>query len=352
MKSAAAGFLLLCVLMAIPGQSSAAGDADPFFGVISQREMQADDFDRMEWGRLGSFRYPIDWDMIQATEDSDMNWKRIDSLVEATAVRGIDFLPTLYNSPSWLTSDFRRMPVWGPHAISLWKKFAASAVVRYGTDGIYWQKHPEVPYRPVMKWQIWNEPNIRNFASPVSPRIYGKLVKISSAAIRLVDPDGKIVTGGFYAKPPKGTGIEASTFMDRLYRIPGFRSSFNVAAIHPYASNTGDSIRRTFPLRRSLNRHHNRRKRMVITELGWGSDSATTFGMGNAEDQGAQLRSAYRKFLQYRRTLKLDAIYWFSWSDLPDGTDTCSFCLKTGLFDSQGEAKPAWFRLLDFTHDI
>ncbi len=351
-KVAVAAILAVVGFFGIAGESRAADDSDPFYGIISQRTMHAEDFDKMEWGRLGSFRYPVDWGAIQPAQGADFNWDRIDSLVEATSRRGIDFLPTMYNSPNWLSTDYRRMPVWGPGAISLWKKFLTSAVARFGTDGTFWVNNPEVPYRPVMKWQIWNEPNIRNFAKPVSPRRYAKLMKVSAAAIRRTDPNAKLVTGGLYAKPPKGTGIESSKFFNRLYRTRGFKQSFNIAAIHPYASNTGDSIRRTFPLRWSLNRHHDRRKHMVITELGWGSDSATTFGKGDADGQGLQLRSAYRKYLKYRRKLKLDSIYWFSWSDLPPGADSCSFCHKTGLFDSSGEAKPAWFRLLDFTHEI
>ncbi|MGK2956787.1 MAG: hypothetical protein ACSLFI_14110 [Solirubrobacterales bacterium] len=331
---------------------SRAADPDPFYGVISQQLMDDGDFDKMEWGRLGSFRMPIDWGVIQREQGGQMNWAWIDAMVAATAERNIDFLPTMYNSPKWVALDHRRMPIWNPDVIAKWRAFLQSAVSRYGADGSFWVSNPDVPYRPVLKWQIWNEPNIGNFAFPVSPRRYARLVMISANVIRNVDPDAKIVAGGLYAKPPRDTGIEASVFLDRLYRTRGFRSSFDIAAIHPYATTTGLSIQRTFPVRRSLNRHKDRSKHIMITELGWGSDSATAFGMDDPEGQGIQLRSAYSKFLEYRRKLKLDAIYWFSWSDLPAGSVTCSFCLETGLFDSDGEAKPAWFRLLDFTHDI
>lgn len=351
-KSIAAAVLFFGAFMTGTARAQAGEGADPFYGIISQQTMLSEDFDRMEWGRLGSFRYPVDWGAIQSTKNGSFDWRQVDRVVQATAVRGIDFLPTMYAVPHWLSTDYRRLPVWGPGAISLWKKFLTSAVARYGRDGAFWVRNPEVPYRPVMKWQIWNEPNIRSFARPVSPRRYAKLMKISARTVRLADPGAKLVTGGFYATPPRGKGIESSRYLDRMYRIRGFRQSFDIAAIHPYAGSTGASVRRTFPLRRSLNRHRDRRKHLVITELGWGSDSATIFGKGDADSQGHQLRSAYRKYLGYKRDLKLDAIYWFSWSDLPEGFDSCSFCLETGLFDSLGEPKPAWYRLLDFTHEI
>ena len=345
-------FILVFAAVLAFAAPSRGSDPDPFYGVISQHMMQDQDFETMEWGRLGSFRMPVSWRTIQSEAGGKMHWDWMDLMVAATAERNIDFLPTMYNTPAWLAPDRRRMPIWDRDAISRWKNFLRVAVARYGTDGSFWVENPQVPYRPILKWQIWNEPNIRNFAFPVSPKRYAKLVRFSADAIRNADPDAKIVLAGFYAKPPRGTGIESSAFLDRLYRFRGFRSSFDVAAIHPYASTTGLSVRRTLPLRKSLNRHRDRRKHMMITELGWGSDSATVFGKGDPEGQGVQLRSAYRKFLEHRRALKLDSIYWFSWVDLPDGTDTCAFCLKTGLFDSDGEAKPAWYRLLDFTHGI
>ena len=347
-----AGVLFIAGTLAFVSPSRAADDVDPFYGIISQRAMHEKDFDTMEWGRLGSFRMPVEWGGIQSEEDGEMNWNRIDGLVTATAERGIDFLPTMYATPQWLAGDRRRIPVWNKDVISQWKALLRAAVARYGTDGQFWVENPQVPYRPVLKWQIWNEPNIWSFAFPVSPRRYGKLVKVSAGAIRSVDPHAKIVLGGFYSKPRRKVGIKAGDFLDRLYRIKGFRSSFDIAAIHPYASTTKDSLSRTLPLRRSLNRHHDRRKHMMITELGWGSDATTTFGKGNPEAQADQLKSAYRKFLDNRRRLKLDSIYWFSWSDMRDGADVCAFCEKTGLLDYYGDPKPAWFRLLDFTHGI
>ncbi len=328
-----------------------AADADPFFGVTSQNPLTEDDFDTMQWGRVGAYRIPVAWGSV-VSEDGEMNWGHMDRVVGATARRGIEVLPVLYFTPKWLAGDRRRLPIWGKRAIEDWKDFVKAAVLRFGTDGDFWVEHPGIPVTPVTGWQIWNEPNIRYFAWPVSPKRYARLVKISARVIRNFDPDARTVLAGLYARVPRRSGMDSGPFLDRAYRIRGFRSSFDAAAIHPYASTTRGSIKRTYPIRRVLNRHGHSRRELLVTELGWGSDSATVFGMGSLDGQGRQLTSAYRAFLHHRKRLNLESVYWFAWDDLPEGGKACAFCKETGLFDNRGEAKPAWYRLLDFTHSL
>lgn len=313
--------------------------------------MSDDDFDTMKWGRLGSYRVPVNWGNV-VSADGEMNWGPIDRVVGATARRGIELLPVLYLTPEWLAGDRRRLPIWSPHSIAVWKDFVKAAVLRYGSDGEFWVEHPGIPVEPVTSWQIWNEPNIRNFAWPVSPRRYARLVKISARVIRNYDPDAETVLAGLYAHMPHRSGMDSGPFLNRAYRVEGFRSSFDAAAIHPYASTTRGSIRRTYPVRRVLDRRGNSGRELLVTELGWGSDSATVFGMGSQDGQGKQLTSAYNAFLKHRKQLNLRSVYWFAWDDLPEGGRACAFCKETGLFDNQGGAKPAWYRLLDFTHDV
>lgn len=332
--------------------TSQTSDGDPFFGVIAQNPMSKDDFDLMEWGRMGSYRMPVSWESVEGSGDGDYDWGQMDHIVTMTASRGIKLLPTFYNSPSWLTYDKRRLPIWSGYAIGKWKDFLRAAVERYGNGGEFWEENPDIDPLPVVDWQLWNEPNIKFFAYPVSPRNYAKLLKISAPAIRSADPAAKVVTAGLYGSPPKGKGIDAGPYLNRLYKVKGFRKSFDVAAIHPYASTFRGSLERTWPIRRSLNVHHNRNKRIDITELGWGSDSATIFGKGSTSGQADEIRFAYRALLRQRNRLHLKSVYWFSWSDLPDNSRSCAFCFKTGLFDEHGNAKPAWYSMLDFTHGI
>ena len=82
-----------------------------------------------------------------------------------------------------------------------WFNFLRLAVQRYGPNGTFWAANPTIPPRPIRVWQIWNEPNFKYFVTHPNPGQYGKLVKISSGAIRSIDPGAKIVLGGLFARP-------------------------------------------------------------------------------------------------------------------------------------------------------
>ena len=345
--------IAMLAVLAMPGKSQADPDGtDPFFGVVSQRHLTDDDFDTMKWGRLGSFRLPIDWGTVEKEADGRMDWKPVDRVVRATAERGIDFMPTFYGSPRSLNENWRTLPVKNKFQIRKWKQFLTRAALRYGTDGTFWDTHPDVEYRPVHSWQVWNEPNINTFSRPVSPRNYATLLRVSAKALTNADPEAKIVLAGLYGTPPKGKGIDAGPFLNRLYRFRQTKRSFDIAAVHPYATNSRQALQRTRPVVRSMNRHRDRKTRLTITELGWGSDSATAFGTGSVDAQGKVLRNAYQLFLKNRKRLRLDSIYWFSWSDMPPEQSVCAFCQETGFFDVNNEPKPAWFEMLNFSHDL
>jgi len=338
---------LVVALVALPQAASAS--PLPFYGVISQRALNDQDFDAMAEGNVGSYRIVVPWAGVEQTGDGSYDWSGVDASIEATASRRIRALPTVYDAPAWLSYDRREMPVWSGYAIEKWQSMLKAMVARYGPGGDFWAEHPQLPVLPVRKWQIWNEPNIRNFAWPVSPSKYAHLLKVSSTAIKSVDPGAKVMLAGLYGNPPGNSGIDAGPFMNRLYRVHGFRRSFDIAAVHPYASTTRESVARTFSVRRAMNRHGDRRRPIAITEMGWGSDSVSKFSTGSQAAQGRQVTSIYRQLLKVRARLKLTGIFWFSWSDVPDTDHTCVFCYKTGFFDDKNGAKPSWRALMRFT---
>jgi hypothetical protein len=344
--------LAFAVAASLASGGAAARETDPFFGVVSQRVLDSSEFNLMAWGRIGSYRVPVNWGSIEPEADGNMNWSALDDAVEATASRGIDFLPTIYGSPRVLNDNWRTLPIRNRFQIRKYRRFLLAMVDRYGSGGSFWLDHPEVDYRPVTRWQIWNEPNIRNFSKPVSPKRYAKLLKISSNALTSVDRSARIVLGGLYGKPPRGTGIKASRFLASMYRYHGTKQNFDVVAVHPYAVSIGKSLRRTTSVRRIMIRKGDTRKPVVITELGWGADSTTGFGLGSASAQAEMLRRAYRTFLAHRNILNLRGIYWFSWSDMPTELKVCEFCAATGFFDESGDPKDSWYEFLNFTHGI
>jgi hypothetical protein len=339
-------------LTGVASSTASADEPDPFFGVVSQRTLKHEEFDQMREGRIGSFRQPIDWGTVEKNADGKMDWDSTDWLVETTARRDIDLMITLYGSPQRLNENWRTFPIVNSHQIAKYRSYLTEIVSRYGTDGTFWVDNPDLPYRPVTSWQIWNEPNIKFFARPVSASRFAKLVRISSRTITAVDPEATIVLGGLYGRPPDGKGVPAGEFLDRAYHQFGFRDSFDVVGVHPYAVTGRQSFGRTLPVRKTMVRHGDRHKTMEITELGWGSDSATAFGMGTEMAQARELKSAYRIFIANRRRLKLKGIYWFSWADATKELQVCAFCARTGFFTVHGVAKPSWFEMLNFSKGL
>ncbi len=96
-----------------------------------------------------------------------------------------------------------RLPVSGT-AATAWSNFLKAAVARYGPGGNFWTENPLVPDQPIKAWQIWNEPNFKYFVAKPNPTEYGKLVKLSSTAIKSVDPTAQVILAGLFAKPAGG----------------------------------------------------------------------------------------------------------------------------------------------------
>jgi hypothetical protein len=88
-------------------------------------------------------------------------WTHADRLVHALASHGLDLLPIVINTPRWATTQPHRnlYAHYAPKDPRVFGTFMRAAVKRYGTRGTYWKQHPELPYHPVVNWQIWNEPS-------------------------------------------------------------------------------------------------------------------------------------------------------------------------------------------------
>ena len=137
--------------------------------------------------------------------------------------------------------------------------------------------------------------------------------------------------------------MDATRFLEILYRQPGIRSSFDGVALHPYAvdSETLEEIVEEF---HEVVAENHDDAGLYITEMGWGSQNdfeqvAFEQGIGG---QTRELRGAYDYLLANRRRLNLKGVYWFSWKDVPPGA--CNFCDSVGLFRRGGKLKPkpAW----------
>jgi hypothetical protein len=349
---------VLALLAAAAARPSGA-EAVPreFFGIAPQSAPTIEDVEHMRAGRIGSMRWPLVWETVQPTQNSEYDWSAFDEVVAMAARGNIRVLPFLYGTPSWLSHKYTVLPIDSGRKRADWVEFVEAAVSRYGPHGVFWAEHgPEsaepLPFLPVREWQVWNEANFFYFATPASPQRYAKLLQITSPAIKRVEPTAKVILSGLFgdptATPPNA--MPAVQFLEQLYRVPGIKSLFDGVALHPYADKAERLEELVEEMRAVVLENHDPGARMYITEMGWGSqdDPNTVSFERGVHGQVEELTQAYEYLIANRNKLNLKATYWFSWKDLPD---VCNFCDSVGFFHEgkRLRAKPAWHAFVDLT---
>jgi hypothetical protein len=353
--------LAIVVLAALGTASPALAVPANFWGVVPQSPPSAEQLQLLKAGGVDSIRVPISWSSVQPVRGGALNWSDADTLIEAAAAARLDILPFLSTAPSWAVPVDRRLgssaflPVRTGLQRSAWKRFVTQAVLRYGPHGVFWSEHPTLPAKPIRTWQIWNEENFKYFVARPSPAEYGKLVQLSSAAVKAVDPGAQIILGGLFSRPIEATfhkhppqAYFASDFLEGMYKsTPGIASKFQGYALHPYTGSYKNLTSRVEEVRRVLKANHDTGKSLWFTELGWSSEPPqpnNSFAKGRA-GQARELKGAFRLFVAKQRQWNLQRIYWFA---IGDFAGVCNFCGGAGLFGDGSKPKPAWFAYKSF----
>jgi polysaccharide biosynthesis protein PslG len=341
--------------------SSAAALPADFWGVVPQAYPNPEQFQRLDRGGVESVRASIEWSAVQPRAGGPFNWSAVDSIVKGAAVAHLDVLPFLAGAPSWAVPTDRRygspktLPVRNGRQRSAWKRFVKAAVLRYGPRGSFWVENPEVPRRPIRVWQVWNEENFEYFVAHPSPAEYGKLVKLSYAAIKGADHGARVVLGGLFARPKEATfkrkpplAYFATDFLEQMYAsTPGIKGKFNGVALHPYTGDYKNLTPYIEEVRQVLKENHDAGKQLWLTELGWSSEhpsKGNSFAKGTG-GQKTQLKGAFRLLKAHQRKWRIARLYWFS---VEDQVGTCNFCGGSGLFGEGFVPKPAWYAYAQF----
>lgn len=360
-----AALLSACLLLALIAGAQT-GEAKPsipppkgFFGIDPQQPPTDLDASYMKAGGIETIRWPLAWNSVQPTARGGYHWEGFDGMVELAARHGLKVLPVLYGTPSWISGKDTRLPVDSARARQAWSAFLEAAVKRYGPGGEFWDQHaPGVQYvpeianpLPIRNWQVWNEANFFYFTYPASPQRYVKLLKISSPAIKRIDPGAKVILSGLFGEPTaKGAkGMPAAKFLETVYRSPGIKRYFDGIALHPYAVDA-ESLEEMVEALHEVTVDNHDRVPLYITEMGWGSQNdfnQVAFEQG-IRGQVKELKAAYGYLLENRRRLDLKQVYWFSWKD---AKGSCNFCDSVGFFreGTRFHAKPAWRAFVGLT---
>jgi hypothetical protein len=358
----AAAVALLAFAVAAPAGASTHTPRD-FWGVVPIIDLTQGEIDQMGAGNVGATRQLVLWAAIEPRQN-EFDWRYPDFLVANAAQQGIEILPFLYGTPHWVKSvdcrdlseeECRRVPPLSPRARRHWADFLRAIVGRYGSTGTFWSDTTDSydpPYLPITAWQIWNEPSSKTYFQPrPDAEQYARILKLSSGAIRGVDPAAEIVLAGVFTVPEGGYKYRLKPYLSEFFRVRGIGKHFDIVAVHPYARTVASLRKQIGNARGVIRRAGLSEKRLLITEFGWSSDPPSPEGplLVGEQGQSDRLEEAFEMFAARRLSWNLAGVFWYSWRDPGYAYANCTFCRASGLFHANGTPKPAWHAFVAIT---
>jgi hypothetical protein len=295
--------------------SSPAAAAVPrsFFGVMSDGPIFTPAIDMgaelalMHASGAGTTRVAVDWRTIEPTPAAP-DFAGLDAFVAAATQHAIDVLPVVLGAPAWAARE-PSVPSSPPRDPAQYGRFLTALVQRYGPSGAFWQEHPELPRRPIRRWQIWNEPDLAKYwAQKDWAPGYVRLLRAARKAVKAADPSAQIVLAG----------LTNRSWLDlrRVYRAGGGRL-FDLAAVHPFSRRVANVLKIVSLVRAEMRRHGDARKPLVLSEVSWSSGLGhSTFNYGwemTEAGQAARLGQAVLRLAARRGADHIAAIYWYTW---------------------------------------
>jgi hypothetical protein len=208
-------------------------------------------------------------------------WRAFDGQITRYAEHGLTLQPVIRQTPWWATEPTtfegcRRES--GPSATGAaeYGSFVGAYLARYGRRGSFWAEHPELPYRPVTRVELWNEPNWSPFYCPdPDPERYAAMVSAAADAAHAVDPAAVVSTGGLVAlretmNSQRVTGMEVGEFLRRMTAAqPRLVDEVDAVAIHLYDLDPDVDISLIGWLRAKMRAAGLGSASVLVTEYGW-----------------------------------------------------------------------------------
>jgi hypothetical protein len=182
-------------------------------------------------------------------------------IAAALTVHGLRWLPIIDYSATWAESvaGADHSP---PSSAADFAAYAAAFAARYGAGGSFWSTHPDLRALPVDTFEIWNEPDSRQFWIPASdPARYAALYRAARDAIVAADPSARVIIGGL-SNP--GAFLPAL-----LAAAPDLRGHIDGVGIHPYAPDPGRVLATVARARGTLTAIGLGSVPLFVTEFGW-----------------------------------------------------------------------------------
>jgi hypothetical protein len=239
----------------------------------------------------------VNWATVEP-EAGEFNWVDPDNIVKAFGDQQVKFLMRVHGTPTWARPPDSPLS-YPPYDMADFANFLTALATRYKGQ--------------VAAYEIWNEPNLDYEWGylPPDPVAYTNMLKTAYTAIKKVDPNALVISGGL-ATTGRGspTAYGDLAFLQGMYEA-GARGYFDALGSHPYAY--GHAPDDSHPEGLSFDRVEEQHRVMVangdgqtpiwITEAGWVLQTDWDLGehqdIGVTEEQQAQyLARAYAKVQQ------------------------------------------------------
>jgi len=308
------GMLLLC------GVASRAPGAVPRlvvpegFGVNIHFTGEPQDLDLIRDGGFRWIRMDLSWSGVER-EKGVYNFERAgyDALTAGCEKRGIriiyilDYSNRLYEQEQSVQTEAGR---------KAFAAFAQAAAKRYGGKGIF--------------WEIWNEPNIKQFWVP-QPGIedYCKLVAEAAPLIRQADPSGAVVA--------PATSTIPFDWLEACFK-QGLLTWIDVLSVHPYRAQRPEIVSSDYDkLRTLIGQYAPQGKEIPIISGEWGYSNINWDNRRLPDErQACYLVRMFLTNLQQRIPVSI----WYDWKN--DGTDPNEREHNFGTVGHDLSPKPAY----------
>jgi hypothetical protein len=280
-------------------------------------------------------RLTLRWDTVAQTapvdarnpDDPAYHWDLYDPLLERLRAAHIAVLISLWGTPEWANGG--RTPNYIPDDAASFASFAYAAATRY-------------PW--ITRWTVWNEPNVRVFLIPNSPRLYvTRLLNPAYRALKSVNPRN-LVAGGVTSPRKTPSGVSPIAW---IRGMRGAHARLDAYAQNPYPVRPGETptsggcwrcteiTMATLPkLIAEVRRDFGTRTRIWLTEYGYNSKPPSRWlGVSN----GLQARYVGEAALRAYLAPRVDLLIHFLVRDEPN-----AFRWTSGFYTSRGKVKPSF----------
>jgi hypothetical protein len=282
----------------------------------------------LQWVRIDA-----NWSWVQIGGPTSFDWTTLDEAVEAIVAAGMHPDLIIDDTPAWArAADATAEDVGEPASASAFATFAGEVAARYGPMG-------------VSTYEIWNEPNITMFWYPEpNPGLYTTMLKDSYVAIKAVQPNATVISGGLAPAADDSAGdIAPIEYLQDMY-ADGAEGSFDALGYHGYSypalpdtfetwSGWSQLDQTTPSIRSVMTANGDAGKQVWITEIG--APSAGPNGVGTT----AQAQEVTQAVAAAKSSSWIAAMFFYTYEDAP--TDPDYF----GLLNADGSEKPAWTAL-------